>query len=197
MPLLKDGDLIADPWTRWQPETGDDSADLPAGPLLLDLETWRHHRDRLTARRDPLGLWLSSDDDIDDFAPEDLARLSLIVLHLPRFTDGRPYSTARILRGRLGYRGALRASGNILRDQLFFLQRCGIDEFDLPETAPVAAWRRAFGELSAVYQPASDRRQPAHRLRARTTSPAGRGTSVDVAAAPREAAALGNAFWAY
>ncbi len=206
MPLLKDGVLTPDSWTRWEGSEEAGSADLPAGPLLVTARQWQDLREGLRARRDPVGLWLDSDDDVDAFAPEDLERLSLIVLNFPKFTDGRSYSSARILRGRLGYRGPLRAAGNVLRDQLFFLQRCGFDEFALPEGAPAEDWLKAFGELSAVYQPSADRRATAWQARhaagrsAGVTAAGGVGGAVRSAALPREAAArsaLGNASWAY
>jgi uncharacterized protein (DUF934 family) len=103
---------------------------------------------------------------------DDVGRLGLVALEFPRFTDGRPYSHARLLRQRLGYRGELRAVGNVLRDQLLFMRRCGFDAFELPDGADVAAWLSAFDEISVFYQPAADGAPPAMELRRPAASPA-------------------------
>jgi uncharacterized protein (DUF934 family) len=94
-----------------------------------------------------------------------LGRLKLIALQFPKFTDGRAYSQARQLRSRLGYRGELRAIGNVLRDQLPFLLRCGFDSFESDQAGFGPALARARTLFSVVYQGASDDRTPAALLR--------------------------------
>ncbi|MCB9597521.1 MAG: DUF934 domain-containing protein [Sandaracinaceae bacterium] len=94
-----------------------------------------------------------------------LPRLSLIVVELPKFTDGRAYSLARLLRDRHGYDGSLRAVGHVLRDQLFFLYRCGFDTFDLAAGKDVDDALKAFEDFSITYQPAEDHDQPIWRRR--------------------------------
>ncbi len=86
----------------------------------------------------------------------DLARLTLIVLNFPKFTDGRAYSQARLLRARLGFTGELRAEGDVLRDQLLFMRRCGFDTFVVGERALAEDWLAAFREIDVFYQPAED-----------------------------------------
>jgi uncharacterized protein (DUF934 family) len=88
------------------------------------------------------------------------------VLNFPRFGDGRAYSQARLLRGRLGYWGELRAAGNVLRDQLLFMQRCGFDAFEVGPRAVTENWTAAFGEIDVFYQPTEDGRPWAMRRRA-------------------------------
>jgi uncharacterized protein (DUF934 family) len=107
---------------------------------------------------------LANTDDVLALGP-DIDRLELIVLHFPKFTDGRAYSQARLLRGRLGYRGELRATGNVLRDQLPFLLRCGFDSFDSEQAGFGEALARARSVFSVVYQPTEDGRVPASQLR--------------------------------
>jgi len=107
---------------------------------------------------------LTNTDPVADLAP-DLDRLELIVLEFPKFTDGRAYSQARLLRERYGYRGELRAAGNVLRDQLLFMQRCGFDAFELTQGQPVQAWVAATNEFTVFYQPAGDGRNSAMQLR--------------------------------
>lgn len=97
----------------------------------------------------------------------DVDRLSRIVLNFPKYTDGRAYSQARILRGRLGYRGELRATGQVLRDQLPFMLRCGFDSFESEQPGFGPALARARALFSVVYQGAADDRVPAALLRLR------------------------------
>ncbi|MBX3273249.1 MAG: DUF934 domain-containing protein [Sandaracinaceae bacterium] len=94
-----------------------------------------------------------------------LHRLALIVVEIPKFTDGRAYSLARLLRSRHGYRGELRAVGYVLRDQLFYLWRCGFDSFALAPGKDPADALAAFTEWSVTYQPAEDHDVPIWRRR--------------------------------
>jgi uncharacterized protein (DUF934 family) len=94
-----------------------------------------------------------------------VGRLKLIALHLPKFTDGRAYSQARSLRERLGYRGELRATGGVFRDQLPFLLRCGFDSFESEQAGFGPALAQARTLFSVVYQGAADDRTPVALLR--------------------------------
>ena len=93
------------------------------------------------------GVWLGPDDDVAPLLPW-LATLPLIAIRFPVFTDGRGYSLARLLRGRHGYAGELRAVGDVLRDQLYFLQRCGFDSFALRADQPPEEALAAFHDYS-------------------------------------------------
>jgi uncharacterized protein (DUF934 family) len=95
-----------------------------------------------------------------------LASLSRIAVHFPRFTDGRGYSTAYLLRRRMGWKGELRAVGDIHRDQLFYLSRSGFNAFMLSDGRDAHAAVAAFGDFSAPYQGAADQAVPVFRLRA-------------------------------
>ncbi len=162
MPLLKDGLPTQDSWRLAESE-----ADLDQdGPLFVTAELWQSARTRLAGRNAPLGLRLRSDQSPADFA-EDLPHFKAIALEFPKFTDGRPYSLARILRERLGFRGELRAVGAVLRDQLAFMERCGFDAVELEASDAAESWTTATREFSAWYQPASDRGRPISALRSR------------------------------
>jgi uncharacterized protein (DUF934 family) len=87
------------------------------------------------------------------------------VLNFPKFSDGRAYSQARLLRGRLGYAGELRATGGVLQDQLPFMLRCGFDSFESDQKGFGEALAKARTLFSVVYQPAEDDRAPASLLR--------------------------------
>lgn len=145
-------------------ETGEapSGAPLPAGPLLVSLALWRERRDELLARGEPAGVLLEPSDDPAAIAA-DLPRLSLVAVRFPKFTDGRGYSIATLLRRRHGWRGELRAVGDVQRDQLFYLARCGFDAFLLKEGQDAAAALASLADFSTVYQTAADGRPPAFR----------------------------------
>ena len=107
---------------------------------------------------------LANTDPVEDLAPR-ADRLRLIVLNFPKFSDGRAYSQARLLRGRLGYRGELRATGNVLQDQVLFMLRCGFDSFESDQKGFSEALAKARTLFSVVYQPAEDDRATASLLR--------------------------------
>ncbi len=160
MPLAKDGRFVADHWRHLD----DDEPVAQASRVTVSHARWLKEHAALAASGAGLGLRLPNTVAPESVAP-DLARFGLIVLSFPRFTDGRAYSQARLLRGRLGYRGELRASGDVLRDQLLFMQRCGFDAFALPERARAEDWLAALREFDIFYQPAEDRRPWLMQLR--------------------------------
>ncbi len=144
-------------------------ADSPAGRAddirFVTLDEWRRLRGGATGPGGRLGLRLASEETLDAIGDEiagDLDRFAAIAIVFPRFTDGRPYTTARLLRERHGYRGEIRAVGEVLRDQLLFMRRCGFDAFELAEGADVEGLEAALREISVVYQPAADGRRPVH-----------------------------------
>jgi len=112
---------------------------------------------------------LSNTDPVEDLAPH-VGRLRLIVLNFPKFSDGRAYSQARLLRERYGYKGELRATGNVLRDQLPFLLRCGFNTFDSEQKGFEEALAKARMLFSVVYQPVGDGRPTANDLRLRAAA---------------------------
>jgi uncharacterized protein (DUF934 family) len=162
MPLIKDGKPIDDPWVAV-----DDDANLPTqGPVIVSLQRWLADQDGLLARGEPLGIHLKSDQPPEAIAG-DLDRFAVIALEFPKFTDGRAYSYARLLRQRYGYEGELRAVGNVLRDQLLFMHRGGFDAFEVADDEAADAWLAALSEISVWYQPAADHRTPVSALRRR------------------------------
>lgn len=154
MPSLLRGDAVVadDDWLRIEAGTAVEA--LPAGNLLVPLSLWLQHREGLAERPGPLGVWLASEDDPEALS-DSLDTLALIAVEFPAFTDGRGYSTARILRERLGYRGELRAIGDVLRDQLFLMRRCGFDSFQIRADRDAAAALASFGDFHHGYQHAT------------------------------------------
>lgn len=159
MALIKNGEPIDDPWLRVA-----DDQDLPDGPVIVTLARWQDGSADLTGHNGPLGIVLASDQSPDLIA-DDLGRFDLVALDFPAFTDGRAYSYARLLRERHGFTGELRAVGNVLRDQLAFMVRCGFDAFEMANDDAAEAFKKALDEISVAYQPATDARRPAMALR--------------------------------
>jgi uncharacterized protein (DUF934 family) len=109
-------------------------------------------------------LTLANTDDVAQLGAR-LDGVKLIVLSFPKFTDGRAYSQARLLRERLGYRGELRATGAVFLDQLPFMLRCGFDSFESDQKGFGEALVKARTLFSVVYQPVGDGRTTAAELR--------------------------------
>jgi len=120
--------------------------EIPAGDVVAPLRLWRLRRDELSGRPGRLGVLLAGHDEPEAIAP-DLAQLALVAVRFDKFSDGRGYSLARLLRERHGWRGELRASGDVRRDQLPFLERAGFDAFELRDGEDVGAALAAFGEI--------------------------------------------------
>lgn len=141
-----------------------DDAPLPDGDVLVSFRRWVLERDAHGGRSGRVGVWIEPDDDVTALAAE-LDRFALVALRFPRFADGRGFSQARLLRGAYGYRGELRAIGELLRDQLDFMARCGIDSFEVQAGWDPVEALQAFCEYSVRYQGAADDAVPAWRLR--------------------------------
>lgn len=172
--LIKNGQILNDDWTvlRLGAEDTADSVGLPAGPVLVPLAVWLARRERLQAAAEAgtLGVWLAGSDDPARLA-DALPQLSLIAIDFPKFADGRGYSIASLLRTRHGYAGELRAIGEVLRDQFFYLQRCGFDSLQPPAgkygTAQLEASLASLRTFSEPYQGAVDVAAPLFRRQAR------------------------------
>jgi len=138
----------------------------PAG-VLVPLALWRDARAACDALRSStqVGILLKNTDDPALLA-DDLSDTNLIAIEFPRFTDGRGYSIARLLRGRYGYRGELRAVGDIMRDQIFYLTRVGFDAFALRDDQDPQVALTASADFSVAYQASSDQPVPLFRRRA-------------------------------
>ena len=160
MPLIKDRVLVEDGWRHL-----DDEEAVPGdGGIIVSLARWQAERDRFDGRNAPLGVRLKSDDRPEAIAP-DLDRFDVVALEFPSFKDGRAYSVARLLRERYRYRGEIRAVGEVLRDQLDFMRRCGFDAFEYTGRTAAEEALAAFDEIGIVYQTAADRRRSAAAAR--------------------------------
>jgi uncharacterized protein (DUF934 family) len=145
------------------PASGDDPQ-LAAERIAVPLASWKAGRERLLRNLGAVGVWLGAGDDPAELAP-DLDSLGLVAIHFPKFADGRGYSTAALLRTRYGYRGELRAIGDVGRDQLFYLSRCGFDSFTLAAHRDPHAALASLTDFGVRYQASVDDPVPLFRKR--------------------------------
>jgi phosphoadenosine phosphosulfate reductase len=148
-PIWRNGGFEPDEWTRYAP----DAAPPPAAPMLVPYAAFLAEPERFLGHNGPLGIEVSAGEPVGALEPY-LWRLTLIALVFPRFSDGRSYSAARLLRERFGYEGELRAVGDVLADQIPLMRRCGVLSYEVhhaPTRAALAAGRLA--EVRHFYQP--------------------------------------------
>jgi len=168
MPLIKHGKSVEGTW-----HDTDDFADVQAlasmGPVIIGLEIWQQHRDAILALGGRIGLRMAPGQ-TPDLVAGDLHRLNLIALEFAKFTDGRAYSQARLLRERHGFTGELRAVGEVLRDQLTYMLRCGFDSFSVATERQAQTILDAVAEFAYWYQPALDEMATIPTLRRRAAA---------------------------
>jgi uncharacterized protein (DUF934 family) len=167
MQLVKSGRLVEDRFVRVL-----DDAPLPEGvPVLLPAARLLADARDLVLRQAPVGVIWPNDRRIAELVPY-LDWIALVALVFPTFKDGRAYSQARLLRERHGFRGELRATGQVLRDQALFMQRAGFDAFEVTKDADASHFAEALQRYSVFYQPTGDGRPTTLRTRLSRTSPA-------------------------
>lgn len=132
--------------------------------LLVPLSLWLEHSHALLARDGGLGVWLEADEQVESIA-DDLQHFQVVALNFPVFSDGRHYSSARLLRERYKYQGEVRAIGDVLRDQLFYMKRCGFDAFALRADRDPYEALESLKDFSVTYQAATDEPLPLFRRR--------------------------------
>jgi len=159
MPLVKDGKITNDEFVHLA-----DDAEIPGGGAILVSSTrFLGDAEALSRREGRTGVIWPNNRDLDDLVPC-LDRLAVVALVFPTFRDGRAYSQARLLRERHNYRGELRATGQVLRDQFLFMLRAGFDSFEVKKPADAEAFANTVKRYSVFYQPTGDGRMTAlHR----------------------------------
>ena len=164
--IIKNNRIVDDAWQVLKLAEGEtaEAVGLPEAPTLFPLAVWQVRKDELLARIATAGVWLDSSEGPEALVG-DLDALSIIAVNFPKFADGRSYSTAHLLRERYGYRGEIRAIGDVLHDQLFFMKRCGIDAYAVREDKDIEAALAGLNTFSDAYQAAVDQPKPLFRRR--------------------------------
>jgi uncharacterized protein (DUF934 family) len=147
--LLRDRQIVEDDWLYVAEAAGNAGA-----PLIVTFDQWRLEPDTWIARGTRLGVVLLPAHKVEQLAP-DLAHFALVAAEFSGPSDGRGYSQARQLRERWNFKGELRATGYVRRDQLFFMARCGFNSFEL-SAADIEEANSAFSTFTAAYQPSND-----------------------------------------
>jgi len=158
--LLKDGSIVDNSWQL----VSADSETVPEGNVLLSVRHWQGSRQTLSNHVGEIGLWLDSHEEIEPLADE-IVDIPVIAINFPKFVDGRGFSAARLLRERYGYRGELRAIGQIIRDQLFLMQRCGFNAFQFSSEIDLAEASKSLCDFTDAYQVAVDQPEPLFKRR--------------------------------
>jgi uncharacterized protein (DUF934 family) len=157
MALWRRDGFVADTWTK----VADGEAPPSAGAIIVAAARWRAEREALAARPDPVGVAISPGKEALEYLYEATDR-PLIALDFPKFADGRAFSLAQLLRQRFGYKGELRAIGEVLLDELALMLRCGFDSFEIVNEPTLQALQRGWKPpVSLYYQPSLLREAPA------------------------------------
>jgi uncharacterized protein (DUF934 family) len=166
--IIKNKAVVSDDWTvlRLADEQAAESVAIPAGKVIVPLAVWQAQRSTLQTRGD-VGVWFASHER-PEALKDDVAQLPVIAVDFPKFADGRGYSIAYNLRARLGYTGELRAIGDVLRDQLFYMQRVGFDAFATREDRNIHDALKGLTDFSEPYQTSWDQKIPLFRRAHRT-----------------------------
>lgn len=163
--IIKNREVVADDWFVLRLNEGEgesaDNVTIPTGKVIVPLAVWQTRRAQLQDRA-PLGVWLNSDAQAD-VLKDDLAHFDIIAVNFPIFTDGRGYSIAYNLRSRYGYIGELRAIGDVLRDQLFYMQRVGFNAFAVRADKNIHDALKGLTDFSEKYQASWDEKTPLFR----------------------------------
>jgi len=171
MQLIKGGRIVADDYTR----VADDTPVPADGPIMVSASRFLADVDAFARRAAPTGVIWPNDRRIAELAPH-LERLALVALVFPIFRDGRAFSQARLIRERYGFRGELRATGQVLRDQFLFMLRAGFDAFEVTKDADAEAFAQASRRYSVFYQPTGDGRATARASRVARSDSLARGS---------------------
>jgi uncharacterized protein (DUF934 family) len=170
--IIKNRTVVSDDWNVLRLNEGEtpEGIEVPAGKVIVPLTVWKAQREKLQGRAD-LGVWLASSERAEDLKG-DLDKFKVIAVDFPKFMDGRGYSIAYNLRARLGYTGELRAVGDVLRDQLFYMHRVGFDAFAVRADKNIHDALKGLTDFSETYQSSWDQKNPLFRRAKRSEASA-------------------------
>jgi uncharacterized protein (DUF934 family) len=164
--LIKNREIIEDTWLLLKDLAAPDALEAAAeANILVPLAYWLENQDTLKSRSGKTGVWLDSHENPSLLAGS-LLTLATIAINFPKFADGRGYSIARELRVTMGFKGEIRAIGEVLRDQLFYMARCGFNAFAMRDDQNLTESLAAFDTFTDGYQISADKPTPLFRRRA-------------------------------
>jgi uncharacterized protein (DUF934 family) len=165
--IIKHRAVVDDDWSVLHLDEGQtaDTVAVPEGKIIVPQAVWLAQRETLAARP-AIGVWIASSER-PEALKDDLDQFAVVAVDFPKFSDGRGYSIAFNLRRRLGYKGELRAIGDVLRDQLFQMARLGFDAFATREDRSIHDALKGFTVFTEVYQASIDQSLPLFRRQQR------------------------------
>ena len=176
--IIKGREVVEDDWLALRlaepvegaPAIDPATVEVPAGKIIVPQSLWLVQRELLAARAaaGEIGVWIASDERPEEIR-DDLSKFGVIAVDFPKFTDGRGYSIAYNLRIRLGWTGELRAIGDVLRDQLFQMQRVGFNAYATRPDRSIHDALKGLSDFSETYQASVDQKLPLYRRHARTS----------------------------
>ncbi len=161
--IIKNKTIVEDDWSVLRLAENDtpENVTVAADKVIVPLKVWLVQRNKLLGRAD-LGVWFASDERPESIK-NDIDKFSVIAIDFPKFSDGRGYSIAFNLRARMDYTGELRAIGDVLRDQLFYMQRVGFDAFAPRPDRNIQEALKGLDDFSEVYQTSINQKLPLFR----------------------------------
>ena len=162
--IIRNGQIESDTWKLIKANE-EGKYEIPAdGDIIVPLTLWQEQSERLTQREGQLGIWLNSDESPESIA-EAVEHFQIIAINFPVFMDGRGYSYARLLRERYHFQGEIRAIGDVMQDQVFYMRRCGIDSFAIKAGKDIEEAINGLSPFRQSYQAAADQPEPLFRRR--------------------------------
>lgn len=163
--LIKNGSLADNHWTILKVASGPEVLQAaPGKSFIVPLSFWNTYQDEIQEYNGNIAIWLDSNELVEQIA-EQLQAMPMVALNFPVFSDGRSYSNARELRQRYDYKGEIRAIGDVLRDQLYYMSRCGFDAFELRQDQDPELCLQAFADFKTGYQASIAEPDPLFRRR--------------------------------
>ena len=161
--IIKDKAIVNDDWALLKLAEGEtaETINVPPGKQIVPLKVWLAQSAQLKVRSD-IGVWIASDERAEVLG-DAVTTLPLIAVDFPNFADGRGYSIAYQLRARQGFEGELRAIGDVLRDQLFYMQRVGFNAFATRPDRSIDDALKGLTDFSDTYQTSWDQKTPLFR----------------------------------
>lgn len=149
--LILNNEAVEDSYTL----VGLEDAVPATGDVIVPLQVWLEQGPEVRAAGRKVGVWLASDQLAEDLT-DSVNSADVIAIEFPKFADGRGFSTAYLVRNRLGFTGELRAIGDFLLDQLFFLRRVGFNAFRIPEDKCIEKGLELLEPIGVRYQASTD-----------------------------------------
>ncbi len=157
--IIKDSAIVADTY-----QLITEAGALPAQDIVVSLDVWQQQREAILAHPYKKAVLLKPDQH-PEVLVEDVKQLDMIALDFPAFADGRGYSYATLLRQRFGFTGELRATGDVFKDNLFYLKRCGFNSFAVRADKDIHVALQGLNNFSESYQASVDESRPLYRRR--------------------------------